>query len=1053
MKIQFTIVFVWLSVVVYGQIPQLVKNINRQDQGTGLSSDNAVMGNQFYFGSLQKLWKTDGTPAGTVLVKDFTPLGAVSVARFIAAGNYVYFSIGVNAGYEVWRSDGTEAGTILLKNFTVGTPMFHKAALGNTIFFSATESSTGAELWKTDGTVAGTVMVKDINPGTANGSPVNMKEVNGALFFCASTSTGTGLWKTDGSEAGTILIKDLDPASNSFGSNDLMTAVGSKAFFYFETAATGRELWVSDGTEAGTFMVKDIYPGSTGGFPANLTALGNKLCFTAQDALNRQVWITDGTEAGTVPLFDALPASRNDSYNYFTNCNGTLYFSATTGIAFSSEPYVSDGTPAGTRLLKDITPGSNGCDARGYKYFNGRTFFIANTTATGYELWSSDGTEAGTSLFTEIYPGTANGIGGSYLIEGVLSNYIIFSGNHPDYREEPYSCDGTIAGIQLLKNIQTTGLGSYPENITVVGSRLYCKATLGYSDGEPWYSDGTETGTLLLKDCEPAGYSNPFEFTPIDNTNFYFRTFNNFNSRDIWKSDGTDAGTTKIVTGISSDRMQRVSNLLYFSKADANGNELWKYDGSTAAMVKNINPGGLNSFPVSLAAFNNQLYFFANDGTNGNELWKSDGTDAGTQLVADINPGTAGSGTYTDMAVAGNTLYFFAVINNVLSLQKSNGTTAGTTQVKAFTSDDEAGKLFVFNNELYFIKKNVSGSQVNEELWKTDGTEAGTVLLKEILPYTNNDPNYVQNISFFIHNGAFYFYVDVENLFGETQQLSLWKSNGTPAGTAAITTYQFPVDAGQVMEDNANYIAAYDNNQLLFVFGSDAEGVEIWKTDGTVAGTSLVNDLHPGSEGSNPYGLVNFNNAVYFSANDGSDLNELWKIDMGSVVPLKLLSFTAHKQNTTVQLQWKTANEINSSHFEIERSADGRRFGKIGFVQAAGTNSHDYAAKDELPLDGVNFYRLKMMDKDGSFVYSDVIKINFKQNNITVQPNPVRDFIIVNNAASYQWLRILDINGKEIMRFTKNVNNRYSVSGLAKGIYLLQLYGDDFMDVKKILIE
>lgn len=1036
------------------QTPELVKNINTQDQGTGLSSDNAIVGGNFYFGSVKKLWKTDGTPTGTAMVKDFTGIGAVSVARFVATGNYVYFSVDLNGGYQLWRSDGTETGTVLLRDFGSNAVLFQRAAVGNTVFFNATESATGTELWKSDGTVAGTVILKDINPGTANSSPVSMKNINGVLFFCATTSTGTGLWKSDGTEAGTVLIADLDAAVNTFSLTGDMAAAGGKAYFTADLPSTGRELWVSDGTEAGTSIVKEIYTGTTGSFPGNLTALGNKLCFTAQDALNRQVWITDGTDAGTIPLFDALPNSRNDSYNYFVNCNGTLYFSATTGIAFSAEPYISDGTTAGTRLLKDITPGSNGCDARGYKYFNGKTYFIANTTATGYELWSSDGTEAGTTMLPEIYPGVNNGIGGSYLIEGVLSNCFIFSGNHPDYREEPYASDGTFAGTQLLKNIQTTGLGSFPSYLATIGNRLYFSGTLQFSDIEPWYSDGTTAGTLLLKDLEPTGYSKPFEFTNIDNTNFYFRTLNSSNSRDIWKSDGTSAGTTKIVTGILSDKIQIANNILYFAKTDANGNELWKYDGSTASMVKNINAGSLNSFPSNFISLNNLLFFFAEDGTNGNELWKSDGTEAGTQLVSDINPGTAGSGTYTDMVVFNNALYMLAIKNGVLSLIKSDGTAAGTIEIKPFTSNDAAGRLYVFGGNVYFIKKNVNGSQVNEELWKTDGTEAGTVLLKELLPYTTTDAGYIQNNSFYIHNSAFYFYVDQENLFGETEKLLLWKSDGTVAGTVNIKTYQAPSGEEQTIDDNLNYIAAYDNNQALFAFVDAASGMEIWKTDGTVAGTSLVSDLNPGAAGSNPSGLINLNNAVYFSANDGTDLNELWKINMGSVVPLKLLSFTAYKQNKTVQLQWRTENEINTRHFEMERSGDGRVFKNIGNVSAGGSNSNYYSGIDNSPLNGVNYYRLKMVDKDGIFTYSQIIKINFAQgNSVTVQPNPAKDFIVVANAEQYKAFKLVDINGKEVRHFEKNINNRYNVSGIAKGIYLLQLYSDDIMEVKKIIIE
>lgn len=1041
---------------VKAQTPQLVKNINAQDQGTGLSSDNAVLGNNLFFYAGIQMWKTDGTPAGTLLIKDFTAEAAVSISRLVATSDAVYFMVSITGGYQMWKTDGTTAGTVLLKDFGTGQPLFYRAAAENIVLFSSTESSTGTELWKSDGTVAGTQIVKDINPGTASSNPYNMKNINGVLFFCAITSTGTGLWKSDGTEAGTVLITDLDPVSNGFGGSDLMTVVGNKAFFYFETAATGRELWVSDGTAAGTNMVKEIYAGSNGSFPNNLTALGDKLCFVAQDALNRQLWITDGTEAGTVPLYDAVPNSRNDSYTYLTNCNGTLYFSVGTSIISSTEPYISDGTTAGTVLLKDVNPGTQGSDARGYKYFNGRTYFIARTADAGYELWSSDGTEAGTALFTEIYPGTNNGVGGSYLIDGVLSSCIIFSGNHPDYREEPYSSDGTVAGTQLLKNIQTTGLGSFPLYLTPIGSKLYFNATIGFSDTELWHTDGTETGTQLFKDLEPgAPYSRPFGFLNVDNTNFYFRTYNSNNSRDIWKSDGTATGTTKIVADIQTEKMALADDILFFSKRDVtNGTELWKYDAGTASLVKNINPGGLNSFPSSLTAYNNLLYFFADDGINGSELWKSDGTDAGTQLVIDINTGSAGSATYRPMVIYNSNLFFLALKDGGVSLMKSDGTAAGTTEVTAFTNNSTPGNLFVSGSSLYFIKKNDNGSQVNAELWKTDGTSAGTVLVKEVLPYTTVEIDYIQDISFFTNGNRFYFYIDVENLFGETLQLAFWTSDGTAAGTQAVRSYQFATGDEPDIDDELDYVAAYDNSQVLFVFADDAAGMELWKTDGTAAGTSLVNDLNPGTAGSNPSGLVSFNNAIYFSASNGADLNELWKINNGTVVPLKLLSFRAYKKNKSVQLQWHTVNEINSSHFEIETSADGSSFTKIDHVTAGGSSSHYYSGEDAAPEAGLNYYRLKIVDKDGSFVYSNVIKLHFTlQMDIAVQPNPVHDYFIVTSTEQYKILRLLDVNGREVTRFERRADNRYMVTGLPKGIYVLQLIGDEVLAVKKMIIE
>ena len=118
--------------------------------------------------------------------------------------------------------------------------------------------------------------------------------------------TGVELYKTDGTDAGTVLVKDINPVGGSDPAQ--ITAVGAQVFFSATVPASsgggGRELYKSDGTAAGTFLVRDIFPGTDGmnqannSFPANLTAVGNRLYFTAFDTTNgEELWTSDGTTA------------------------------------------------------------------------------------------------------------------------------------------------------------------------------------------------------------------------------------------------------------------------------------------------------------------------------------------------------------------------------------------------------------------------------------------------------------------------------------------------------------------------------------------------------------------------------------------------------------------------------------------------------------------------------------------------------------------------------------------------------------------------------------
>ena len=140
-----------------------------------------------------------------------------------------------------------------------------------------------------------------------------------------------------------------------------------------------------------------------------------------------------------------------------------------------------------------------------------------------------------------------------------------------------------------------------------------------------------------------------------------------------------------------------------------------------------------------MVSLGNILYFIANDGINGEELWRSDGTATGTNMVKDIN--TSGSSFPSRLINVNGTLYFFARDNNDKSgLWKSNGTETGTVLVKDFSSSNQVpGLITHMNGTLYFktISKGTVYTPVNQRtgaLWKSDGTAAGTVKVKDKIP-------------------------------------------------------------------------------------------------------------------------------------------------------------------------------------------------------------------------------------------------------------------------------------------------------------------------------
>jgi len=180
----------------------------------------------------------------------------------------------------------------------------------------------------------------------------------------------------------------------------------------------------------------------------------------------------------------------------------------------------------------------------------------------------------------------------------------------------------------------------------------------------------------------------------------------------------------------------------------------------------------------------------------------------------------------------------------------------------------------------------------------------------------------------------------------------------------------------------------------------------------------------------------------------------------GSVLPLSLLSFSATVNNGRYLLQWKTLQEINTKHFEIEWSKDVQHFEKIALQPAAG-NSHiqsNYHYQHNNPADGNNYYRLKMVDIDGQFTYSPVVKINVNitASGINIYPNPIIDLLQLNIRALKNetiLFRLHQLDGKVIatksFSLIKGINNlNWNVTAIAAGNYFISSGNKNFETVK-----
>jgi ELWxxDGT repeat protein len=437
--------------------------------------------------------------------------------NFVDVGGTVFFTADDGAhGRELWKSDGTRAGTVLVRDINPGAddaqPEYGYSplvAIGETVFFSADDRVHGRELWKSDGTRAGTVLVKDIHRGKRGPSPTELTKVGDALFFSADDGVhGRELWRSDGTQAGTVLVRAIDPAE-AYGDYDgpvSLTAVGGRLFFAVDDGTHGMELWQSDGTRAGTVLVKDIRADSYGSYPDGLAFLDDTLFFTARDGTHgSELWKSDGTEAGTVLVKDIRPGAGDSQSSFLTAVEDQLFFSADDGV-HGQELWKSDGTEAGTVLVKAVDP-----DDDGGSYYSGPkalggvggvVFFDIDDGVHGRELWKSDGTEAGTVLVKDIRPGPGES---EPLVLRDVDGTLFFGAADGRHGWELWKSDGTEAGTVLVKDIDPGAGHSGPVYLTAAGDTVFLSASDGTHGSEVWRSDGTRAGTTQVRDINLGG--------------------------------------------------------------------------------------------------------------------------------------------------------------------------------------------------------------------------------------------------------------------------------------------------------------------------------------------------------------------------------------------------------------------------------------------------------------------------------------------------------------------------------------------------------------------
>lgn len=430
--------------------------------------------------------------------------------------------------------------------------------------------------------------------------------------------------------------------------------------------------------------------------------------------------------------------------------------------------------------------GGCGGDGGGGRHPVEHFYFFANDAPgapSNWEMWRTDGSVEGTHKVRATSGPYSDGASFYMVYHARLGAF--FVADDGVHGQELWYTDGSDAGTRLTKDIHPGG-GANIEFPTVMNNVLYFSALTPESGIELWRSDGTESGTYQLLEHAPGECSSWPRPLGVAGKWLYFRaTAGCGGASAIWRTDGTAAGTQEVFSGGSTSPAVVAKDRLFFSVSTERGRELWMTGGAPDSAhpvrVAGDTQPVLNG--LDLWVVGDTVYFIAYGREEGRELYRTDASGHGAFLVRDIHEGPEHASPRALVSI-GNQIFFFA--------------------------DDAQGTA----------------------LWRTDGTEAGTLRL---LQPGDLDADALLGI------GRLRDRLLITTRRGEDE--AFWISDGTPAGSSRLRADLDLRGIDSLTERNG---------LVLFRAGDSLHGRERWRTDGTDEGTFMLADICPGECSSTP---------------------------------------------------------------------------------------------------------------------------------------------------------------------------------------------------------
>ncbi len=824
-----------------------------------------------------------------VLLKDIQEASATASSQIYASaeldGELIFSAQTPELGNELYVTDGTAVGTRLIKDIMPGPSHGNPTDLvrfGNDIYFTAEGPQTGRELWRTDGTSVGTVLVADIVPGPDSSAPYLPVVFGSHLYFTVNAGDGSSaIWRTDGANtelyfdpiagfyavyfgAGSdhlymLVQQGVDPATlwytngvaapQALGGPTLTGPIfvtGDSAFVIGSSASTGKEVFRSVAGGALEALEVIVGPGdSIGDSAVGVFAVANdRFYFACQSSDEAALCVADAT---TFQVIDPYPGD-NMSFGTLTALDGALFLSGAVGPSGSEPCVVRAATPSTVEMIADIHPSGSG-GPHNVVAAGARAFFQASN---GLKIgWYA--TNAALDQVVDIT--SAYSVQLSTALFRPYGDRVIYMRDvDVAIGKEPWISDGTTAGSALLSNLAPDALSSSPTNFVSVGDAVLFSAIEAGVGTELFVTRGDEATTQLLADLTPAGDT-------------LLRAIGSTATTAYLHHEGGDYGLYAYRSDGGLQRLAGPSGALEYDSGTGvvSGDALyfigWYED--DPANILTFRAVGFDLQPLEIpdgvtlsatwAAAGRILAIDYGTG-NGAEIFELSGDNF---ISVALVPGSIDPSSFTGL---GSDIVFVAEGANGEEpyLLTGNNTIEALGELNAGSGSSPRGFTTLGDHLMVFSAEDgIHG----RELWRTDGTGAGTVLLKDI--ELGPTSAIIQSRPQTLRNDAFPMAVvgtrAVFPAYQSTTGVELWVTDGTAAGTTLLRD----IAPGTGSSEPADFLEWPELDRVLFT-ATSSTGLDLWMTDGTAEGTVQLTSF--GDARIAPGNMFVHGSRVYFAA-------------------------------------------------------------------------------------------------------------------------------------------------------------------------------------------